>query len=109
MLVRLFVLAVAASAATIKIKVGQGGLTYTPDAVTAAIGDLLEFQFVGGTHDVVRGDFSKPCQPGPSAADGGFASGVQQGSPTNVSRLEVAAKPLLTASTFYRTKYSRSP
>ncbi len=71
--------AAAATAAVVKINVGQSGLTYTPDTVKADIGDVLEFKFVGGTHDVISGDFSKPCQPGPAA--GGFGSNVAQGSP----------------------------
>jgi plastocyanin len=83
MLMRLLIaLAATASAATIKINVGQGGLTFTPDSVTAAVGDVLEFKFVGGNHDAVAGDFARPCQP---AATPGFASGNITGSPTNVS------------------------
>ncbi len=74
-------LAAAANAATIKINVGQSGLTFTPDSVTAAKGDVLEFHFVGGYHDAVVGDFSEPCQ---AATSGGFSSGTYQGSATNV-------------------------
>ncbi len=77
-------LAATASAATIKINVGQSGLTFTPDSVTAAKGDIVEFHFVGGFHDAVAGDFSQPCTP---LASGGFASTRQQGSATNVSHL----------------------
>lgn len=80
MLMRLLTLAAAASAATIKIQVGQGGLTFTPDSVTAAAGDTVEFYFVGGTHDAVAGDYSKPCEPSGT----GFSSGVQAGATTGV-------------------------
>jgi plastocyanin len=61
-----------ATATTIRVDVGKG-LTFTPNSITAAVGDVLEFHFLGGEHDVARGDFSKPCEP---AADGGFYSGV---------------------------------
>jgi len=74
-------LAATARAATVKINVGQGGLTFTPDSVTAAKGDVLEFHFVGGNHDAVTGDFSAPCTP----STGGFASATVAGSASNVS------------------------
>jgi plastocyanin len=85
MLYSLWTLALVASAnaATIKINVGQGNaFTFTPDTVTAAKGDILEFHYVGGNHDVVAADFSQPCQP---LATGGFASPTVQGSATFVS------------------------
>lgn len=79
----LIALAATASAETIKINVGEGGLTFTPDSVTAAVDDVLEFHFVGGNHDTVAGDFTKPCQP--IGGDGGWASGSVTGSASNVS------------------------
>lgn len=80
---RLLSLAAVASAATIVVDVGKGGLTFTPDSVTAAKGDIVEFHFVGGVHDAVKGDFDKPCAP----LAGGFASTTETGSATNVSNL----------------------
>lgn len=83
-LVSLAAAAGCATAAVVKIAVGErGGLTYTPDTVKADIGDVLEFHFVGGTHDAVLGDFDNPCKPATPAGTG-FASGVIQGSTTNV-------------------------
>ncbi|KAL1859668.1 hypothetical protein VTK73DRAFT_7518 [Phialemonium thermophilum] len=88
MLSRLLFLAISLStttvrAATIQINAGEGNkLTFTPDSVKAEVGDVLEFHFVGGFHDAVRGDFDKPCQPFSGAA-GGFASDRVQGSATN--------------------------
>jgi plastocyanin len=81
-----YLLAVAAvvSAATIKINVGQGNtMTFTPDSVTAAVGDTLEFYFVGGQHDTIMSDFATPCKP---STKGGWSSGVTMGSASNVSR-----------------------
>jgi plastocyanin len=75
MLSALFLVAVAvsqATAATIRVDVGRA-LTFNPKSITAAVGDVLEFHFLGGEHDVARGDFNKPCEP---AASGGFYSGV---------------------------------
>jgi plastocyanin len=77
-------LAASATAATIKINVGQSnGLAFGPDTVTAVEGDILEFHFVSGTHQVVSADFAKPCEP---VATAGFASPMVQGSATTVSR-----------------------
>ena len=50
---QLLTLASTALAASHRIDVGKSGLTFTPDSVTAAVGDTLEFHFVGGTHDAV--------------------------------------------------------
>ena len=50
-------------AKTISIGVGQGGLVFEPESVTADIGDLLQFHFYPKNHSVVQGSFSSPCQP----------------------------------------------
>jgi len=62
-----------ATAGTIKINVGEQGITYSPNSVKAAAGDILEFHFFPGGHDVAMSDFSKACNP---AASGGFYSGL---------------------------------
>ncbi|KAK0716349.1 Cupredoxin [Lasiosphaeris hirsuta] len=80
--IQLIALSATASAASHRIDVGKSGLTFTPDSVTAAVGDTLEFYFVGGTHDAVVGDYGAPCTP--SATGERFSSGVQSGSATNV-------------------------
>jgi hypothetical protein len=62
-----------ASAATLRIDVGQGGFVFSPDTITAAAGDVLDFHFVAPSiHAVVAGDLANPCKP---AATGGFFSG----------------------------------
>ncbi|KAL1889587.1 hypothetical protein Sste5346_008836 [Sporothrix stenoceras] len=88
-------LAAVASAATFVVDVGQGGLTFTPDSVTAAKGDIVEFHFVGGVHDAVKGDFDKPCTP--SAA--GWASSTETGSATNKNIFRVTVND--TAPAYY--------
>lgn len=61
-----------ALAATQKVKVGPG-LTYTPSTVTAAVGDVVEFMFVGGKHTVVQGSMDAACAP---MSDAAFYSGM---------------------------------
>lgn len=64
--------AARATAATTKINVGQSGLSFSPNSVTASMGDTLEFHFFPQNHSVVMGDFNNACQP---ASSGGFYSG----------------------------------
>ncbi|RMZ79888.1 hypothetical protein DV738_g2941, partial [Chaetothyriales sp. CBS 135597] len=56
------------AAETHQVTVGPG-LSYTPDSLTAAEGDVVEFTF-GQGHDVVSGKFDQPCQ-----YDGTISSG----------------------------------
>ncbi|KID95275.1 extracellular serine-rich protein, partial [Metarhizium majus ARSEF 297] len=67
-------LAAQASAKTIRIDVGKDGLAFSPDSVTAANGDMLEYHFYK-QHSVAMGDFANGCAP---AARGGFFSGVMR-------------------------------
>jgi plastocyanin len=52
---------VTALAANHDILAGQAGLSFTPNATTAAVGDTLTFHFYPGKHNVVRGSFDIPC------------------------------------------------
>ncbi|KAL7955791.1 hypothetical protein V8C34DRAFT_290451 [Trichoderma compactum] len=66
-------LAPQANAETIRIDVGQNNaLAFSPDSVTAKVGDILDFHFHAINHSVVMGDFENPCAP---AKTGGFFSG----------------------------------
>jgi hypothetical protein len=67
-------IAATAVAKTIVINAGQSGFTFSPDSVTANVGDTLEFHFFGSIHTAVQGDFSTPCQMG-SLLGSGFDSG----------------------------------
>ena len=62
----------SATAKTIVVEVGKGGLTFSPDSIKAAVGDVVQFHF-NSMHSVVAGDFKKPCTP---VANGGFYSGT---------------------------------
>jgi len=46
---------------------------FNPSTITAAQGDMVQFQFNPLNHSVVQGSFEKPCQP----LSGGFFSGFQ--------------------------------
>ena len=61
-----------ASAKTIQVMVGKSGLNFSPDTITADMGDTIEFLFFSSIHSVAMGDFSSACQP---AKSGGFYSG----------------------------------
>ncbi|KAJ4328538.1 hypothetical protein N0V84_001055 [Fusarium piperis] len=53
----------AALAAVHVVKVGDGGLTFSPADLKAAVGDTVEFHFYRGTHSVAQSSFDKPCEP----------------------------------------------
>ncbi|KAH0537101.1 hypothetical protein FGG08_006062 [Glutinoglossum americanum] len=60
------------------VKVGlNSALTYTPNSLTAAVGDKVEFDFLNANHSVVQAPFTTPCVPSP----GGFFSGFHPGGP----------------------------
>ncbi|KAL7914801.1 Cupredoxin [Trichoderma velutinum] len=82
-------LSAVASAKTIRIDVGQSGLTFTPNDIKASVGDILEFHYHAKNHSVVAADFATPCKP---KADGGFYSGffpTASGENENVFQVEV--------------------
>ncbi|EFY87253.1 extracellular serine-rich protein [Metarhizium acridum CQMa 102] len=86
----LLALSAGASAATIQVDVGENGtFTFSPDTVTAGVGDTLDFHFYPLNHSVVMGDFSNPCAP---AKTGGFFSGfmpVSSGEATDSFQVKV--------------------
>lgn len=84
--------AVQANGATHRIDVGMNGFTFTPETVTAAKGDELEFHYHPLNHSVVMGDFSNACAPAPS---GGFFSGfMPTSSGENVCYISSDGPPL---------------
>jgi len=56
------------------VTAGSGGsLAYSPNDITAAVGDTIEFHFFAPEHSVAQSNFANPCVPsGPSA----FFSGI---------------------------------
>lgn len=70
-------------AATQQVMVGpNGGLTFSPNTVTAAVGDTVQFMFVSQNHTVTAGNPSVGCTPsglfnsGFVPAPGGAAAAV---------------------------------
>ncbi|CAI6304278.1 unnamed protein product [Periconia digitata] len=53
------------------VAVGQNGLKFTPDTITAKVGEQIVFEFFPKNHAVVQANFDSPCKP----KDGGIFSG----------------------------------
>ncbi|KAI0882266.1 uncharacterized protein GGS22DRAFT_191435 [Annulohypoxylon maeteangense] len=47
----------------IPVVVGGAQDTFVPNTVTAAVGDIIQFQFSNGNHTVTQSAQDKPCQP----------------------------------------------
>ncbi|EPS38889.1 hypothetical protein H072_7346 [Dactylellina haptotyla CBS 200.50] len=61
------------SQATHTVSVGAGGLVFSPDTITADMGDTINFVFNGGNHTVTQAGFSNPCNPSTNGFFSGFA------------------------------------
>jgi len=79
------------------VTVGKGGslgtAAYSPSTVTAAVGDMVQYQFMGGTHGAVQSTFDKPCEPAENnnKSIAGFYSGMMtaSGSTTNFATFTI--------------------
>ncbi|KAK4188100.1 hypothetical protein QBC35DRAFT_497043 [Podospora australis] len=60
------------SAIQFNVSVGRTGLTFEPNQIRAAAGDVVEFRFWARNHSVVSGRFTHACVP---TEVGGFYSG----------------------------------
>lgn len=45
------------------VSVGKDGLVFTPDTITAKVGEQITFEFFPKNHSVVQADFNNPCNP----------------------------------------------
>ncbi|KAF2278305.1 uncharacterized protein EI97DRAFT_355065, partial [Westerdykella ornata] len=91
---------------TVGSPTANNGLSFSPETLRAAKGDILEFHFLPKNHSVVQSSFDAPCVPlqanpgGPADAEGGVFSGfnfaTQEGQADNVFRVEVTddTKPM---------------
>lgn len=43
----------------------NGSLTFSPETITAAVGDLVQFHFYPRNHSLAQSTFDNPCQPMP--------------------------------------------
>jgi plastocyanin len=75
----LLALVSGAAATTFTVQVGQGGDTFSPSTVTAAVGDIVTFNF-NSLHDVAQSAFGSPC-------NGATGSDIYSGMMSSVSRL----------------------
>jgi len=53
----------AASTSVHTVAVGNGNLAYSPNSITATVGDTIEFHFFAPLHSVAQSDFASPCTP----------------------------------------------
>ncbi|KAF3918447.1 hypothetical protein ABW21_db0202241 [Orbilia brochopaga] len=79
----------SAAASTHTVNVGAGGLVFSPDTITAAKGDTVQFVFAGGNHTVTQADFNNPCNPSNNA----FTSGFTGSSSTTFSIIVTSTDP----------------
>lgn len=56
-------LATAQKVQVVTVSSTNNSLIYSPDRVTAAVGDMVQFQFVAGNHTVTQSTFDQPCTP----------------------------------------------
>lgn len=66
-------------AKNISISVGQAGLVFDPEVVTAKTEDLLEFHFYPKNHSVTQSSFSSPCHPSTGGVYSGFMPETSEG------------------------------
>jgi len=61
------------SAQTIhNVTVGVGGLVYNPNQITAAMGDIVSFEFHPANHTLTQNTFAAPCVPLAGGVTSGF-------------------------------------
>ncbi|KAF3037598.1 hypothetical protein E8E11_006471 [Didymella keratinophila] len=73
-----------ASAAVHTVQVGQSGLVFVPETISAVQGDTVVFELFPG-HNVVEGDFGSPCQ----TDDDDFYSGPYSGTDSGAKKFVV--------------------
>ncbi|RDW95364.1 hypothetical protein BP5796_01127 [Coleophoma crateriformis] len=68
--------AAVASGSIQTVSVGEDGLVFTPNTLTAAVGSMVQFEFYPPSHSVAQSSFENPCAPLNSSAffSGGFTT-----------------------------------
>ncbi|KAK7027765.1 hypothetical protein R3P38DRAFT_950002 [Favolaschia claudopus] len=63
----------SANAENLLVTVGAGNsLAFSPSNITAAAGDVINFQFQSKNHSVTQSSFASPCTPLANGVDSGF-------------------------------------
>lgn len=75
----------SSSKAVHSVDVGEKGFTFSPDTLTVAPGEKVEFHFYPGDHSVAQASFDNPCHP---SSDTGIWSGFQN--PTSGEQVRLA-------------------
>jgi len=57
---------------THSVVVGASGLTFSPNQVTAAVGDIVTFEFHPKNHTLTQSTFASPCAAMAGGVDSGF-------------------------------------
>jgi plastocyanin len=47
----------------VQVGAANGSLAFFPDNISAAVGDMIQFQFAPNNHTVTQSTFDAPCQP----------------------------------------------
>lgn len=72
------------SAATQTVTVGgTAGLIYTPDTISANVGDMVVFEFQSQNHTVTQSAFAEPCVKLTGGMDSGFMPNINNSLGTN--------------------------
>ncbi|KAK9326437.1 Cupredoxin [Lipomyces orientalis] len=61
------------------VSVGEGALDYTPNTITADVGDYVVFTFLSGTHGVAQASYDSPCSPYSDSTEGAGKTGLYSG------------------------------
>ncbi|KAG9008049.1 hypothetical protein FRB94_013814 [Tulasnella sp. JGI-2019a] len=64
--------ALVSAQTTHNVTVGVGGLVFTPNQITAAVGDTLSFEFHPANHTLTQSTFAAPCSSMAGGVDSGF-------------------------------------
>jgi plastocyanin len=62
----------------VNVSGGNNTLTFSPDNLKPAMGDMIQFQFRAGNHSVVQSAFDSPCMP-MSMTSGNASAGIFSG------------------------------
>ncbi|KAK9248612.1 Cupredoxin [Lipomyces tetrasporus] len=61
------------------VSVGEGALDYTPNTISAKVGDFVVFTFLSGTHGVAQASYDSPCLPYSDSTEGAGKTGLYSG------------------------------
>ncbi|KAI9762779.1 MAG: hypothetical protein M4579_000131 [Chaenotheca gracillima] len=57
---------------SVQVSNANGAFVFSPADITAAKGDMVQFEFLSGNHSVVQSTYDQPCQPSAKGIFSGF-------------------------------------